>query len=163
MNTTQKLFTLFALASNFAPLAQASEYKTIVGGSQITVLPTDVVNYVGGGGDSYNAPQLQLQFENEVWSTAYLVPQTPANAITGIKTLKVSGDNSKWATVKITPKEEATAVGPTSVLVIPENSTGNYDVVVESSGDMTTWTPFVSQTVQSNTPSNFFRVRIVKK
>jgi hypothetical protein len=46
---------------------------------------------------------------------------------------------------------------------IPENSTGNYDVVVESSGDMTTWSPFVSQTVQSDTAKNFFRVRIVKK
>jgi hypothetical protein len=61
------------------------------------------------------------------------------------------------------PAAEVNAVGPASVLVIPEGSTGDYDIILESSTDMVTWTPFHSQTLSSTAPTNLFRTRIVKK
>ena len=66
-------------------------------------------------------------------------------------------------TLKVTPAAEIDSAGPKTVLVIPENSTGDYDVVIESSGDMTTWTPMHSQTVTGSGPQHFFRTRIVKR
>ena len=66
-------------------------------------------------------------------------------------------------TLKITRANELNAVQPTSVLVIPENSTGNYDIVVETSDDTATWVPFHSQTVLATDPKRFFRTRIVRR
>jgi hypothetical protein len=48
------------------------------------------------------------------------------------------------------------------VLVLPENSTGNYDVVVEASDDLVSWLPFFSQTVNSQTAKKFFRTRVIR-
>ncbi len=169
MNTTQKLFALLALASSFAPLGQAAEYKTMFAKTSdvtLSVLPTDLVEVISGCGQNGNFGGLAVQIEDDSWVSGTLTTNQVTSKWTGIKAVKLQGGGSYypyWLTLKITAKEETTAAGPTSVLVIPENSTGNYDVVVESSGDMTTWTPFVSQTVLSSTPSNFFRVRIVKK
>jgi hypothetical protein len=72
-------------------------------------------------------------------------------------------DQSWFHTLKITRANEVNAVQPTSVLVIPENSTGNYDIVVETSDDTATWVPFHSQTVLATDPKRFFRTRIVKR
>ena len=72
-------------------------------------------------------------------------------------------DSSSYYTLKITRANEINAVQPTSVLVIPENSTGNYDIVVETSDDTATWTPFHSQTVLATDPKRFFRTRIVRR
>jgi len=66
-------------------------------------------------------------------------------------------------TLKITRANELNAVQPTSVLIIPENATGNYDIVVETSDDTSTWWPFHSQTVLATDPKRFFRTRIVKR
>jgi hypothetical protein len=66
-------------------------------------------------------------------------------------------------TFKITPATEINAAGPTNILVIPENAPGNYDLIVESSGDLLTWAPVFSQTIVNGAASNFFRARLVKK
>ena len=58
-------------------------------------------------------------------------------------------------TLKITPVSERNVVTPATVLVLPENSTGNYDVVVEASDDLVSWLPFFSQTVNSQTAKKF--------
>ena len=70
---------------------------------------------------------------------------------------------STGVTRKITNAYEINKVGPTSVLVLPENARGNYDLIVEASSDSVTWTPFHSQAVQSVTAKRLFRVRIVHK
>jgi hypothetical protein len=70
---------------------------------------------------------------------------------------------STAVTLKITPANEIDSADPKTVLVIPEGSTGDYDVVIESSGDMLTWTPMHSQTVSGSGPRTFFRTRIVKR
>jgi hypothetical protein len=86
---------------------------------------------------------------------------------TGLSKAKISlksGDPIKDAlTLKITPVSEIGNAGPKTVLVIPEGSSGEFDVVIESSGDMVTWTPMHSQGVTGNGPQTFFRTRIIKK
>ena len=82
---------------------------------------------------------------------------------TGLISLRNNGHSSSAVTLKITRANEVNAVQPTSVLVIPENSTGNYDIVVETSDDTATWTPFHSQTVLATDPKRFFRTRIVRR
>ena len=66
-------------------------------------------------------------------------------------------------TLKRTNASELNKVGPTTVLVLPENSQGNYDLIIESSFDLGIWTPFHSQAVQSDTARRLFRVKIVHK
>jgi hypothetical protein len=66
-------------------------------------------------------------------------------------------------TLKITPAAKIDSAGPKTVLVIPEGSTGDFDVVIESSSDMVTWKPMHSQGVTGNGPQTFFRTRIIKK
>ena len=98
------------------------------------------------------------------WVTLKLTNENLAvgSIFTGIE--NISTDNSiSSLTLKITKASERNKVGPTSVLVLPENATGNYDLIVESSSDSVTWTPFHSQAVQSDTVKRLFRVRIVHK
>ncbi len=65
--------------------------------------------------------------------------------------------------VKIHSLDNERGCFASSVLVIPENAQGNYDVIVESSTDLVTWAPFFSQTVTSGGNSRFYRTPIVKK
>lgn len=175
MNTFIKIIGILVIGS---ALARAVEYKTLLSrnneAKSISVLSTDKIDllqfnvYNVNGGTS-----VEVRFEGEDEFTKFN-PAYPA-VITGINMIKFYSGTLVGTTygpvyspyailsLSITHTEELSRVGPTSVLVIPENSTGNYDVVVESSGDMTTWSPFVSQTVQSDAAKNFFRVRIVKK
>ncbi len=51
---------------------------------------------------------------------------------------------------------EGTFEGTTS------DTSGNYNLTIESSGDSVTWTPIHSQAIQSDTTSRLFRVRIAK-
>jgi len=48
------------------------------------------------------------------------------------------------------------------VLVLPENSQGNYSVVTESSNDLVNWTSVATTVVSITNPPKFFRSRIVK-
>jgi hypothetical protein len=82
------------------------------------------------------------------------------STFSGLSLIRLNVGNA--ITLKITKSNEINAVAPTSVLVIPENSTGNYNIVVETSSDTATWTPFHSQTVSATDAKRFFRTRIVK-
>ncbi|MEO1835859.1 MAG: hypothetical protein ABGZ49_10245 [Akkermansiaceae bacterium] len=48
------------------------------------------------------------------------------------------------------------------MLVLPEDTTGNFNLIIEESDDLVSWTQFFSQTVNSDTASKFFRTRVVK-
>lgn len=99
------------------------------------------------------------------------------SAVTGVSHSNILGNkftnvtavslNGSWGgnvvTLKITSAAEISSAGPTSVLVIPEGSEGEFDIIIESSSDMVTWTPMHSQTVVGNAPTKLFRTRIVKK
>ena len=57
---------------------------------------------------------------------------------------------------------EIFAVTLSSVLVLPENSTGDFDVIIGSSSDLVSWLSFFSQTENSQTARRFFRTRVVR-
>ncbi|MDP0497822.1 MAG: hypothetical protein Q7Q73_16595 [Verrucomicrobiota bacterium JB024] len=60
-------------------------------------------------------------------------------------------------------EKEATTTTPSNAVVIPTSSTGNYDVVLEGSADMVSWTPITPGTYDaSSTTLRFFRVRVDK-
>ncbi len=80
---------------------------------------------------------------------------------TGLTTIR-SKASTDVITLKITSASEINAVTPSSVLVLPENSTGDFDVIIESSSDLVSWLPFFSQTVNSQTARRFFRTRVVR-
>lgn len=51
---------------------------------------------------------------------------------------------------------------PFGMAVIPNNSTGNYSVILEATNDLITWSPAYSGAYHSESENRFFRVRISK-
>ena len=89
------------------------------------------------------------------------------NCFTGLTSVTLEQANGTAApntsvTLKITPPNEIGTTPPGAVLVLPQNSTGNYDVIIESSGDLVNWTTLTTHSVSAPTPQNFFRARIIK-
>jgi hypothetical protein len=165
------LFSLVILSIGLNLSALAVEYKTLVEGQSLTTSPTSLIEITSHGSASsgkleINLPSVTNPLELPLNGSAIqngggMLPLTRiGNIVTGAESIK---SVNTWVTVKITPAAEINAAGPTSVLVLPENAQGNYDLTVESSSDLVTWTPIHSQTVQSNTTSRMFRVRIAKK
>ena len=71
-----------------------------------------------------------------------------------------------WALITITinrAPSEVELVNPANLLVLPENSSGDHDIIIETSNDLLEWTPFFSQTVNGQTARRFFRTRVVKR
>jgi hypothetical protein len=146
----------------------AVEYVTLRNSTQTVELnPKDIVEIVGVPSYFYTGSTptvldtvtIGLQFEGDTAAAEYRTAR--GQIYTSL--LAVSAGNGFPVTLKITRAHEINAVQPTSVLVIPENATGNYDIVVETSDDTSTWTPFHSQTVSAADAKRFFRTRIVKR
>ena len=170
----KKLFLFLTLSSLvFSGAVSAVEYVTLNFAKQsINTDPTDLIQCVGIQ-DSWKRNTIQGTMngvEEELFGNenpSFYIGSTH----TGVSNIRISyygsindPDNPKgWVTYKITKASEINKVGPTSVLILPENATGNYDLIVESSSDSVTWTPFHSQVVQSDTVKRLFRVRIVHK
>jgi len=168
------ILTLLSLA--FSGAVSAVEYVAITPQKRSVKLdPTDVVQIVGWTPIEQNNTHAKIRFEGYgeisltpvIWrnnSNADIVNRATNNLIiTGATEAKTPDDVHISVTLKITKASEINKVGPTSVLVLPENARGNYDLIVEASSDSVTWTPFHSQAVQSVTAKRLFRVRIVHK
>jgi hypothetical protein len=172
MNAKRNILAIATLSLVLNITAFAVEYKTVKNGESIVTSPTALIEIASYGSETGARLELTLSSGTtpvEFWlngvymSGGIYVPHggsRKGHVITDVVNIKVL---DSFVTVKITPASEINAAGPTSVLIIPENAEGNYDLIVESSGDLVTWNPFHSQTVQSNTASCMFRVRIVKK
>lgn len=165
---TFKIFLLSIFGATLIEVAFSAEVKTLVASNapvEISVNPNDVIEFLNcritGSGVS---PLLTLSFEGYTFQTS---GTDFTGTYTGLNRISVMNNGSMAGgillTLKITSASEINAAGPTSVLVLPENAEGNYDLTVEASSDMVTWTPIHSQAVQSNTASRMFRVRIAKK
>ena len=140
----------------------AVEYVTLTLESPtVSLSPRDIVERVGFSGLPYNSGFSGVFAQSE---DGLSINFNEGGVITGVVSISVSGSayHPGWATLKITRANEQNAVAPTSLLIIPENSTGNYNIVVETSSDTATWTPFHSQTVSANDAKRFFRTRIVR-
>ena len=66
------------------------------------------------------------------------------------------------ATFKITRAGGDPAVTPTNSVVIPNDSTGSYQVILESSTDLITWTTANPGTYSGGTQKRFFRTRVTR-
>lgn len=66
------------------------------------------------------------------------------------------------ATFKITRANAAPSTVPSTAVVIPNDAEGQYEVLLESSTDMITWTSAQPGTYGGDTVKRFFRTRIVK-
>ena len=160
------VFTLGLLLVNQSGAHTSVEYKTlkIDGGApapiEIDVLTTDVVEVLSGTvANSSTSARVEAVFPDNKTRLVTLSSE-PKPAFTGItkfRLLNMSFDT--YVTIKITHAE----LGPTSIILLPENIDGNYDLMVESSDDTVTWIPFHSQSVQSDAAKKFFRVRIARK
>jgi hypothetical protein len=149
--------------------ASAVEYVTLRPETgAVDLNPSDVVEIVsenvrfGGTGD-YTGSYVELTFE--VGGTTNIITRRGSVYTSLVRIAAIEP-----MTIKITRANEVNAaqptfnaVQPTSVLIIPENATGNYDIVVETSDDTASWTPFHSQTVLATDPKRFFRTRIVRR
>ena len=88
------------------------------------------------------------------------------NAFTGITLVTLEAANGAatpltCATLKITPANEIGVTPPGTVLVFPENATGNYSIVTESN-DLVAWTTFTTTIINVVDAPKFFRSRIIK-
>jgi hypothetical protein len=157
--------------------AQAVEYVTLTDASPSKALaPTDLIEVVGCSNIRTRLSlNLLLKFSDGTETTsdiggyveranAFPMNTTLGQAYTGLTEVSLRPGNLRGhvITLKITSASEINAVTPSAVLVLPENSTGNYDVVIEASDDLVSWLPFFSQTVNSQTAKKFFRTRVVR-
>ena len=167
----KKLFLYLTLLSLvFSSAASAVEYVAVLPGKEISLDPSDLVEIVGHNENNNINGYPAINFEG--WGSIDLRSASgdyrddhPSPTKIGMKVIGATKAKAIKCsvTLKITKASEINKVGPTSVLILPENATGNYDLIVESSSDSVTWTPFHSQAVQSDTVKRLFRVRIVHK
>jgi len=65
-------------------------------------------------------------------------------------------------TFSIQRANSPTTATPANAVVIPEDATGQYQVILESSTDLITWTAANPGNYGGSTEKRFFRTRIVK-
>ena len=162
------------LATLSLGIAQAVEYVTLTRTTRTKAInPTSLVEVVGFGQVmSRDTASLNMSFSDgsgqgmtlQGSGTEYneAFNKIQGNIFTGVVSMSLQGNSAPVVTLKITPASEINPVAPSTVLVLPENSTGNFDVVIEASDDLVSWLPFFSQTVNSQTANKFFRTRVVR-
>jgi len=165
MNQHKLMSLIFGALALLATHASAVEYVMVMRGSPtFTLAPTDVAKIVGRSGGYVITAVPAVRSGDEFTPTSISMENGIGNIITGVTSIHVSTSAAGFYVLfEITSPNGFNAVQPTSVLVIPENATGNYDIVVETSDDTATWTPFHSQTVLATDPKRFFRTRIVRR
>jgi hypothetical protein len=94
------------------------------------------------------------------------MPKLQSFKVAGPGTLKlISGtaDTKTFATFSISRANAVPAVTPTNAVVIPNDAAGTFQVILESSTDLITWTAATPGTYSGNLQQRFFRSRIVKQ
>jgi hypothetical protein len=147
---------------------RAVEYVTLNAVSPgVDVSSSSLVEIVAAAPSLNNNNPIHLSFANGSGHDTFWAASLIGCKFTGLSRVDVvrynDYDKLGVLSLKITPANEINAVAPSSVFVIPENSTGDFDVLLETSSDMGTWSPFLSQTVSAADAKRFFRARIVKK
>ncbi len=140
----------------------AVEYVTLLKNEEVGVSATSVVEIITSPIQWSPQGSVEYTMNRAPDGDSLIVAPQLVGGLTMTGVVKIKNVAIAAATFKITPANEINVVAPTSLLVIPENSTGNYNIVVETSSDTATWTPFHSQTVSANDAKRFFRTRIVK-
>ncbi len=172
MKINHSLLAMLALvvpveAIEFITLTGTTRTKAVTAGSLVEVVGTNKNN-------DGNVDFLRFTFADGASAKMALrgkesshYDDMKGNAFTGITlvTLETSTGAATptiCATLKITPANEIGVTPAGAVLVLPENSTGNYNVVTESSNDLVTWTSISTHVVDLANAPKFFRSRIIK-
>ena len=165
------IVTLFcaALFASIAVTEAGVVYLTIKPGDDpINVNSTDLIELVGHGSSGY-IDYVYGQGETDYWRrsfpTVYSKIGYTVTGVTQIRMIEKSNpEHFQWATIKVISKDDlAVPTQASNVAVIPEDENGQYEVILESSTDMITWTPANAGTYGGTTTKRFFRTRIVKK
>jgi hypothetical protein len=171
----KKLSMLIAYCS-LGSLVGAVEYVTLTGNTQSKSVTTgSLVEIVGTNkNNDGNVEYLRFTFADGA-STRMVLRGKESSAYTDMKgntftgltmvTLETATGNPTplvSVTLKITPADEIGVTPPGTVLVLPENASGNYSVVTESSNDLVSWTTLTTTPVQVPGSPKFFRSRIIK-
>lgn len=154
------------LALEHITLTGNTPSKSVASGSLVEVIGTNKNN-------DGNVEYLKLTFADGAVTKMALRGKESSqytdmrgNCFTGLTSVSLEQANGTPApntsvTLKITPANELGAPAG-AVLVLPQNSTGTYDVIIESSGDLVNWTTLTTHSVNAPTTQNFFRARIIK-
>ena len=115
-----------------------------------------------------------IEVDGKFWQTweasgsgnTYRIPSaaTGNNIVVGPCTITCRWENSNPGPI-ISYKISEPDQGPTvsrNVAVIPEDVNGEYEVILESSTDMITWSPANPGNYGGNTAGRFFRIRMEK-
>jgi hypothetical protein len=160
-------FAHTGLALEHITLTGNTPSKSVVAGALVEIIGTNKNN-------DGNVEYLKLTFADGAVTKMVLRGKESSqytdmrgNVFTGLTSVTLELANGTPApntsvTLKITPSNEIGVSPPGAVLVLPQNSTGNYDVIIESSGDLVNWTTLTTHSVNAETSPNFFRARIIK-
>lgn len=172
MKTTYSLLATLALAApvealEIVTLTGITRSKTVAAGSLVEVIGTNKNN-------DGNIEYLRFTFADGSSTKMALrgkesgaFDDMKGNAFTGLTAVTLETSTgaavpATCATLKITPANEIGVSPPGAILVLPENATGNYTVVTESSNDLVNWTTISTHVVDLANAPKFFRSRIIK-
>jgi hypothetical protein len=106
-------------------------------------------------------------WETEADSRAYGgLPKLQPFKVAGPGTIKLVSqyaDTKALATFSITRANAVPAVTPANAVVIPNDAAGNFQVTLESSTDLITWTAATPGSYSGTNQQRFFRTRVEKK
>jgi hypothetical protein len=105
------------------------------------------------------------------WSTAESyayggMPKIQPVKVTGPGTVRLISPTATTRTAvtfSITRANAVPAITPANAAVIPSDAAGNFQVILESSTDLITWTAALPGTYSGTTQQRFFRTRIVRQ
>ena len=165
------IFFVFVTLKTFG-----AEYQTLKAGQTLATYPTSLIEITAHGTTASGSLNMILVDDSAIsmplitynsLSTGSGSTENRAMAedskrgsiVTGVKSITANGT---WLTVKITPAESTSPTQPNNVAVIPNDANGQFQVVLESSIDLVTWNLVYPGTFGGDTPSRFFRTRIIK-
>jgi hypothetical protein len=157
--------------------AQTIQYVTLNGTASPVALPyalqtNQIVSFVGY--DWSHSPQvigkladgttITLAPLGNYTNSNYYASQIP-QTVTGLTNVSINPFVVGWVTLQITTPAAAAVVSnyvPADAIVIPASSTGNVQIILESSTDLLNWTAANPGTYGPSAATNrFFRVRAV--
>ena len=166
----KRMLLLAAAVLSFAA-ANAAEYVTLVIGTDnqapsersIDLNPTDLVEVLAFSGNGY----FDLTTSDGLTAKRVAAFSQAKYVYTGITRLRFHVSNAVdrgFTVLKITRNGSATNPStPSNVAVIPNDANEQFEVILESSVDLVTWTPTNPGTFGGDTPRRFFRTRIVRR
>jgi hypothetical protein len=136
---------------SWAPIPHPNDYEVNRG----------FLRFVSGAGRTFDFGLYAIPPKT---SGSYIAPAAPNPVkVSGPGTLKLVTTSrivTHIATVTVTRSGSGTA---SNSVVIPQDPAGSFQVILESSADLITWTPVAPGTYSGSTAQRFFRTRIVKQ